>query len=219
MKSAVNFVAGTSGGEANAAHVDEKVDYTASELVYLARLKKIEREHRSIGATLDKRMLYRIEDTKIPLKERENRRGGINNASSNACSEDTSKSSKRQTEVVNKDLGGVKVEDNIHGSNPDPISSDFHNEELIWKTKSHSQNYASKRKYHYPELQDFYESLGAEKKADFQHRCREKVLDISRKLRKNYNLMKSEMNQSCVFHPEANTHRAHCLYIAKIYKA
>ena len=47
-------------------------EYTASELVYMARLKKIERDHKSIGATLDKRILYKIEEPKLPVKDEKN---------------------------------------------------------------------------------------------------------------------------------------------------
>ena len=186
-------------------------EYTASELVYMARLKKIERDHKSIGATLDKRILYKIEEPKLPVKDEKNLK----------------RNTLMQSNTTTNNLDGTVDA----GLNVDPLQitkklsagniqlNDFENEELMWKTKSGTANYSVKRKFDSPELQEFLDNFTADQKEEYLRRCKEALFKLSRKYRDEMNDMKTEMNKSGMFHPDANTHRAHCLYLTKLYKA
>ena len=61
--------------------------------------------------------------------------------------------------------------------------------------------------------------MQVDQKEEYLRSCKEELFKLSRKYRDEMNDMKTEMNKSGMFHPDANTHRAHCLYLTKLYKA
>lgn len=206
------------------------VEYTAGELVTLARLKKIEREHKSLGSTLDKRILYKIEDPKFPTNREDrinNRRAGVvstqleNNYQNNHGHLYNHNINNNDIPIIRKESDASQLSEleKIQLIVNSKIAEDFENEELIWKTKSNSANYSIKRKFHNPELQEFLDNFTTSEKEKFYKKCKERVIKISIKLRKEINNLKSDMNESGMFHPDANTHRAHCLYLTKLFKA
>jgi len=210
------------------ANQNNMIEYTAGELVTMARLKKIESEHKSLGATLDKRLLYKIEDPKLPSgkEDRSNhRRTGV---TSNQLGETHEHhlpghtgTTKEKSDGARKGSGDSQVSDlqKLQLMVSTKAAADFENEELIWKTKSSAVNYSLKRKFHNPALQEFLENLSAEDREQYNKRCREAVFKLSAKYREEMNNFKSNMNESGMFHPDANTHRAHCMYITKLFKA
>jgi hypothetical protein len=227
MRSTKNNNRGVGG--VSLANQSSMIEYTAGELVTMARLKKIESEHKSLGATLDKRLLYKIEDPKLPSSKEDrntHRRTGV---TSNQLDETVHKDhhlpghtgSTKDKKPDRKLSGDSQLSDlqRLQQMVNNKVAADFENEELIWKTKSSAANYSLKRKFHNPVLQEFLENLSSEDREQYNRRCREAVFKLSAKLREEMNNSKSNMNESGVFHPDANTHRTHCMYITKLFKA
>ena len=57
-----------------------------------------------------------------------------------------------------------------------------------------------------------------DQKRQFQVSCHEALIDLATKYREEMQAMKADMDLAGVFHPDANAHRAHCMYLLKIYK-
>lgn len=233
MRSTKNNNRGGGGNHGvSIANQSNMIEYTAGELVTMARLKKIESEHKSLGATLDKRSLYKIEDPKIPSGREDrgtHRRTGVTSTQleesvhsnethhlpghSGAMKDKLDGARKGSEDSQLSDL--QKIQLMVHSK----VAADFENEELIWKTKASAANYSLKRKFHNPVLQEFLENLSNEDRDQYNKRCRDAVFKLSAKLRDEMNAAKTQMNESGMFHPDANTHRAHCMYITKLFKA
>ena len=70
-----------------------------------------------------------------------------------------------------------------------------------------------------PELQKFRESLNSDQLKYFKDKTTDIVADLAQKLRDEFIVTKQAMDSTAVFHPEANAHRAHCLYMMKFYNS
>ena len=47
--------------------------------------------------------------------------------------------------------------------------------------------------------------------------CHESLLNISNKIREEMALVKADMDLAGIFHPDANAHRVHCMYLMRVY--
>ena len=170
----------------------KRTEKTAEKTVSKIRLKQIEREHRSIGSIIDDRHVYELEEVKPRGKMIE----------------------------VDKVESKNKLND---ASVPSPEKSslnmkEFQDEQMIWKSKSRAPNYILKRRFDDPELQSFRYSMNSYQKKEYSNKTREAVLNLSQNLRSNLSDLKQQMDSKGVFHPEANAHRVHCLYLLKLYR-
>lgn len=186
------------------------------ELVIQERLYQIEREHRSIGSIIDNRTLHNLDDVsryapgafatnlKLKMKDENDRL----NVRRNALTESDIKN--ETDEVISK----MKSK----GVNFSKFLGNFDDEELIWRTKSMDPLYDLKRKYYFPELQEFHDNMTPAQKKEFKSRSQELFCNLVIKLRQDISKMKIDMDYAGIFHPDANSHRAHCLYLKRLYK-
>lgn len=190
-----------------------KMDRYAEELVTQGRLRLIEKETRSIGALLDKRHMYDIDEpgrfklreASLAKKEAAVRTGSRRNARTSA---DIKSSTEAALAALRKK--GITL--------ATLVSQGFENEELIWKTKASDPQYTLKRKFNHPELQSFRESFNSDQKKIFKEKCLQALTNLAQRYRDEVWEIKDQMDNAGVFHPDANTHRAHCIYLMKLYK-
>lgn len=190
-----------------------KMDKYAEELVTQGRLKLIEKETRSIGALLDKRHMYEIEEpgrmklreSSLAKKEAAVRTGSRRNA---RTADDIKSGTEAAIAALRKK--GITL--------ATLVSQGFENEELIWKTKANDPQYTIKRKFNHPELQSFRESFDSDQKKIFKEKCLEALTNLAQKYRDEVWEIKDQMDSAAIFHPDANTQRAHCIYLMKLYK-
>ena len=175
----------------------------ADELVREARLKAIEREHRSKGSILDTRELHKIVDP--PLYDEIIRRSA------------TTKRAIGKAVAVLDDTEVVSAsEQSISQSSID--ADDFKLEEQLWKTKSVDTESVQKRRYENAELHKFRENMTPQQKAIYKEKVVLGVRALASKFREEMTALKKEMDHAGVFHPAANAHRAHCMYLMKLNK-
>ena len=185
------------------------LDRKAQQMVEEVRLATIEREHRSVGALLDNRTLWPLERPRSRARaqmrlEQQNRIDSRRGAAVDSAAL-MEKSEQVVKTMVKK---GIAI----------ASTSNFENEELIWATKSREAAYSQKRKFYEKDLHDFKESLSGEQRAAFKQQCRDALHDLASRYREDMTFMKEEMDLAGVFHPDANAHRAHCMYLLKLYK-
>ena len=178
---------------------------STEKLVCSLRLRKIEKEHTSIGALLDNRTLFDLDDPEKfrPIKAKSDKVKG-----------------KRENIFGLDKVEVAEMAAKLHQESKLQMNSSkvsYETEELIWKTKSKASDYFLKRQFEKPELCSFFSSLKPEHRQKFKVQCRERLYDISNKLRAKCQISLTVMSD--VFHPEANIHRAHCQYIMKLYKS
>ena len=183
-------------------NLDRKAEKTMTEV----RLKIIEREHRSVGALLDHRapiplVAPKLRNIKLERMEGEQTR----RAAAETSAEVRGGSLDAQRAMTNKGIAIVSVDN-------------YENEELIWATKSRDPAYSQKRKYYFKDLQEFKDNMTAEQRVAFKRLTHDRLVDIANKYRAEMAYMKEEMDLAGVFHPEANAHRAHCMYLMKLHK-
>lgn len=192
--------------EEERAHMRDKGSLSSTDkLVASLRLRKIERDHSSIGALLDTRAMFDLDD---PEKLRPTKAK-------------VEKSRKREIiigldKVETAEAAEQFFKDNEFTFQMKDKETSYATEELIWKTKSTAPNYLLKRHFERPDLVRFYSTLKVEQRKKFKAKCRERLFDICEKLRSKCRLSYNKMSD--VFHPDANAHRAHCLYIMNLYK-
>ena len=171
-------------------------------LVMNLRLRKIEQEHTSTGTLLDTRRMYDLDEAEKfrVLKAR-----------------NSDKYKKRDVDLfddppraVEADHKKDEIEDSLEKC------QQYATEELIWKSKSSAPDYTLKRQFERPDLVDFLKNLSAQKKGEFKKECRQQFYKLCDRLRSK--CMSSRMKMSDIFHPNANSHRAHCQYVMKLYK-
>jgi hypothetical protein len=182
---------------------------STEELVTKARLSQIAKEHQSIGSTLDDRCLYAIEEpkkrdrsqSKLEIEKRlHSRRGGRGELDIKAMA----------------DLALESFKDK--GVNVEMLIGNYSIEQQIWKEKSSQMAYSQKRKYQYPELQQFKDSMSNIQRNLFKEKISEAIIGLADKYRAECKLLKADMDLNGIFHPEANAHRVHCIYLMKLYK-
>lgn len=182
---------------------------STEELVTQARLNDIAREHQSIGSILDNRCLYALEvpkkrdrtQSKLEIEKRlHSRRGGRGESDIKAKADQALESFKDR---------GVNVE---------MLIGNYAIEQAIWKEKSSQMSYSQKRKYQYPELQRFKDSMTGIQRNIFKEKISEAIIALADRYRAECQAMKADMDLNGVFHPEANAHRVHCIYLMKLHK-
>lgn len=189
---------------------DEIVFKTTEEIVFEERLNQIAREHKSIGAILDQRQLFPLDEIK-PIRTKKSvqkeidkrikgRRGGLG--------EDDIKNSADLVLESFKERG-VDV-----GS----LTSNYDFELNLWKEKSSKPNYSETRRYKYPELQEFLRNLTPEQRTTYKEKVSGNLIRLIETLRNQCRKLKNEMDSNGIFHNEANAQRAHCIYLMKLEK-
>ena len=181
---------------------------SADELVASSRLNIIEREHKSFGSLIDHRQLFALDDTPKPYKKPQ------------ATLDDTSALSNFWKSSAIDPIQAQNIpnapEANTKTSNIN--SQSYANEELIWRTKASVATYFQKRTYEDPTLQTFKDNLTADQKKRNKDLTLKALHAIADKYRAEMAKAKAEMDTDGVFHPAANAHRVHCMYLMKIYK-
>ena len=181
---------------------------SADELVASSRLNVIEREHKSFGSLIDHRQLFALDETPRPARKVATSADGTAALSNfwKSAAYDQGQS------TANKD-----IEDSMSSSS-NVISHSYANEELIWRTKSSVDKYFQKRAYEDPTLQAFRDNLSADQKKRNKELTLKALHNLADKYRAEMAKVKEEMDIDGVFHPAANAHRVHCMYLMKIYK-
>lgn len=175
------------------------------DLVAKARLDQIARDHKSIGSILDDRILYKIEEPK-----KRNKRQSFKTAL------------QLQREAEQQELQAADdAQQMLKMANAAMLlkkQNDYSTERQIWKEKSGPAVYSQTRRFQYPELQKFKDSMTHDQQIQFKRRTNAALIALADKYREECKEMKSEMDLNGVFHPEANAHRVHCIYLMKLYK-
>ena len=187
----------------------ELLDKQAAKMVEQVRLQLIETENRSAGALLDTRTLHVLDEPNVK----------IGNATQNKLDSQKRVESRRnarvQEEVKKESESAIK---NMRVKGIEIVkTSNYENEELIWATKSSDPNYSKKRRFDNPALQKFKNNLTAEERKLFKSLCHDALVDLSNRYREEVEKIRSDMDLAGIFHPEANAHRAHCMYLMKLY--
>jgi uncharacterized protein YoxC len=179
---------------------------SADELVASTRLNIIEKEHKSFGSLIDNRQLFALDETPKP-----NKKAAITNEDSTTLAS-FFKSALNPAEVQRV------PDDTTSITNITLNTTNYANEELIWRTKSTDKIYFQKRAFEDPSLQQFKDSLTTEQKKRYRELTVTALHGIADKYRAEMGRVKDEMDSDGVFHPQANAHRVHCIYLLKLYK-
>ena len=182
---------------------------STEELVTQARLMDIANKHRSIGSILDHRTIHPLEEPK---------------------KHDKTVTTKDVEKRVNARRGGkgefdiqLKADEALNafrsaGVNVNLLVNDYTLEMQIWREKSGQPVYSQKRKYQYPELEKFREKMTTIQKNLFKEKIGTAIIALADKYREECKVLKEEMDRVGIFHPEANAHRVHCMYLLKLHK-
>jgi hypothetical protein len=179
------------------------------ELVTATRLEQIAKDNKSIGSILDTRIIQPLDEIKFQTKKAikvdiekrlQARRGG-----------------RSESDIVSKaNLAVESFKDK--GINVGILAGNYDLEERIWKDKSQKIIYSQRRKFQQPLLEEFLNSLTPHQKAVYNEKTTGALIRLSDKFRKECRDLKVSMDLNGIFHPEANAHRAHCLYLIKLNK-
>ncbi len=175
------------------------------EMVAKARLDQIARDHKSMGSILDDRVLYKIEEPKKRNKNQPYR---------------SALQLQRDAELleVQEANNAEKMRLDAQAAELLRKGNDYSVEQQIWKEKSGPAVYSQARRFQYPELQKFKESMTHEQQVQFRRRTNAALITLADKFRAECKELKTDMDINGVFHPEANAHRVHCIYLMKLYK-
>lgn len=179
----------------------------AEELVAEVRLDQIARDHRSIGSILDNRKLHNLEEVRFQKrglrldveKRIQGRRGG-------------------RLDGDIKSIASSAVDAFRERGEGGPLKDTYDLEERIWRNKSNKQSYSDRRRFQYPELEDFLRTMNAQQRIDYRKRSFQTLVKLVDKYRKECRELKEEMDLNGIFHPEANVQRIHCIYLMKLQK-
>ena len=184
------------------------LDKKAAKMVEEVRLQTIEKEYKSSGTLLDTRHLFRLDDTNAG-RERAQAKLDIQKRV------DSRRGARGHDEI--KRTAEATIDKMIAKGDAIVKTSNFDNEELIWATKSSDPNYVKKRKYDDPELHKFKMNMDPDQKKVYKVLCQEALIGLATRYREEMYAVKAEMDLSGVFHPDANAHRAHCMYLMRLY--
>jgi hypothetical protein len=187
----------------------ELLDKKAAQMVELVRLQLIEKENRSAGALLDTRTLHKLDEAKVQI-------GKATKAKLDGQKRVESRRMGRAEEELKKSSEDA-IQNMMSKGIPIVKTSNFENEELIWSTKSNDPNYSKKRRFDDPELQKFKNNLTADDRKLYKSLCHQALVDLATKYREEVEQVRSDMDLAGIFHPDANAHRAHCMYLMKLY--
>lgn len=176
------------------------------ELVTESRLDQIAREHKSIGAILDKRQVFPLEEVPRKLQRDDlDRKGNIR------------RGGKAEVDILsqtNLALESFKEK----GINVKLLTGNYEMEEKIWKDKISKPSYFEQRKYKYPHIEEFFQSLSSQQLVEFKEKLSERLVSFAEACRSKCKSLKFDMDVKGIFHPEANAHRVHCIYLMMLYK-
>jgi len=175
------------------------------EMVTKARLDQIARDHKSMGAILDDRVLYKIEEPKKRNKNQPYR---------------SAMQLQRDAELLEAQeaSNAEQLKRDAEAATLLKRQNDYSVEQQIWKEKSGPAVYSQARRFQFPELQKFRDGMTHEQQAQFRRRTNAALISLADKFRAECKELKSDMDLNGVFHPEANAHRVHCIYLMKLYK-
>mmetsp|Transcript_20387 Transcript_20387/g.29279 ORF Transcript_20387/g.29279 Transcript_20387/m.29279 type:complete len:913 (-) Transcript_20387:71-2809(-) len=191
---------------------DKKMSKNTEKVVANLRIKQIETGIRSISSILDTRTLFDLDpvDRKDmdATREKEKVQKRLNTRRGNNLS---------QTNLLNQ---GVMAVDMLKakGVSLEKTTEEYGDEERIWRHKYRTPTYTQKRRFDNPKLQEYFNSLNPEEQRQFKIECRQTLYELSSGLRAQMTAAKKDMDNKGVFHPTANAHRAHCMYLLKVYK-
>jgi len=174
------------------------------ELVTESRLDQIAREHKSIGAILDKRHVFSLDE--IPRRSQR----------------DDSKLNARRGGKVDSEISYAAISAlesfKEKGINMNLYTGNYEMEEKLWKEKLNKPSYCEQRKYKYPHLETLFISFTPKQMADYKEKTGEALVNFVESCRTKCREIKSEMDMKGIFHPEANAHRVHCMYLLMLNK-
>lgn len=184
---------------------------TTEDIVAQARLHKIAKEHKSVGAQLDTRLIYPVDES-----YKGNRKQGKFDAEKRLRARKNAIGAHQDETQEQADEAVAAVAKT--GVNMDTIQGDYETEKQMWKAKSSQANYSLKRKFHFPELQAYKDKMTPVEKDAYRKAIDKAIVRMADKYREECKQLKIEMDINGIFHPEANAHRAHCIYQMKMYK-
>ena len=203
---------GQSGRVRTGVHPDERAlmrdkgTSATDKLVTTIRLGKLQKEFTSIGALLDTRHMFDLEDPDKYRPKKAKR------------SETTKRENILGTDnALVADTAVAKFEETQLQQQLAEVEKSFSTEKLIWKAKSQAPEYFLKREFERQDLVNFCASMKSEQRKGFKTQCKQRLYEICTKIRSTCNKKLNKMSD--VFHPDANSQRAHCLYIMRVYKA
>lgn len=175
----------------------------ADELVASTRLTVIEKEHKSFASSIDIRELFALDETPKPQKKKV---ANVPSASrTSLCSAVTD--------------SGLTTPRNLPDASVQKVANrSYADEELIWRNKTSAPNYFQKRTYKEPILQVFFANLTMDQRKRYKELTRSLLHSIADKHRAFVSKIKGEMDKEGIFHPIANAHRVHCIYLFKMHK-
>ena len=173
------------------------------ELVSMTRLKSIEKEHKSYGSLIDTRQLFPLAEPTRP--EKISIADDISIGSSSVGSAIGSKSHLKPEDY------DISVESSF-------MQENYETEELIWKKKTLDATYFNKRVFADPELRIFYENLTTSQRTKYKALTVKALHKLCNRYRHEMKRTKNEMDTGGIFHPTANEHRVHCMYLMKLHK-
>ena len=175
----------------------------ADELVACTRLNVIEKEHRSFASSIDTRELFALDETPKPHRKK--------------LTNDPPISKKSLESVVAECV--LTTPGNLPDASAQKVTPrSYADEELIWRNKASTPTYFQKRIYEDPTLQTFLASMTLEQKKRNKELTRTALHSIADKHRADVSKIKEEMDKEQIFHPAANAHRVHCIYLLKMHK-
>jgi hypothetical protein len=192
---------------------EKKVSKNTEKVVANLRIKQIENGIRSISSILDTRLLHELDpiDRKdlngAREREKQDKRNNTRRMNNLIFSSSITNQGAIALELLKEK--GIEIQ---------KTTEEYEDEERIWKHKYQMTSYSQKRKFENPQLHRYYQHLNTEQQKEFKIQCRETLYKLSSDLRKSHSYLKNEMDQRGIFHPAANAHRAHCLYLLKLYK-
>jgi hypothetical protein len=175
----------------------------ADELVASTRHNVIEKEHKSFASSIDIRELFALDETPKPEKKK--------------VANDIFASRAALGSVVT-DIGLTTPRKLPDASAQKVANRSYADEELIWRNKTSAPNYFQKRTYEEPILQVFFANLTMEQRKRYKELTRSLLHSIADKHRAVVSKIKEEMDKEGIFHPIANAHRVHCIYLLKMHK-
>lgn len=182
---------------------------TTEEIVAQARLDQIAKDHKSIGSILDTRAVQPLEEVRFQTKKAikldiekrlQARRGG-----------------RAEYDILSAtNLAVEKFKE--QGINVDSLTGNYELEEQIWKEKTRKLAYSQRRRFQQPLLHEFSQKMNDKQRAEYREKVAGALVELAEKYRKECVELKTEFDSSGIFHPEANAHRAHCMYLIKLNK-
>jgi len=216
---------------------------SVDKLVAEIRLRKIEHDHKSLGARLDNRRLHDLGAVGGSKKKTKKRRDALAaeappdsvvvaaappappaansaaNSATNATDATGGKSTTGTTEPTSSSSGGGATTAAPSPSKRTDLKlNNYDNETLLWKTKSANPHYSLKRRFEKPELQKHLDSFVTDQRRDFYVKSKAAIVDMGKKLREQMSTTQSDMNSRGIFHPSANAERIRSQYLTKFYR-